>query len=166
MLRHEVDGAIGFDSTIAFKLRQGGAAPEAIDITYYADGGLDLSSNGLVVSRRFLSAHHDRIAGLVRACALGWRDALAAPEAMLDALAEAAPGVDRMREAQRFDWLRQRQILTSAVRRHGLGLVDPHRLERAIRAIRRAEPDARPLAAGQIWSPAFLPAKADRVVRA
>jgi len=165
MLRREVDGAIGFDSTIAFKLRKGGAAPDAIDITYYADGGLDLASNGLVVSRRLLQTHRDRIAGIVRACARGWRDALAAPAEMLDALAEAAPGFDRALESQRFDWIRQRQILTSAVRRDGLGPVDPHRLARAIRVIRAADPGARAVAVDEIWSPAYLPARADRLVR-
>jgi len=84
---------------------------------------------------------------------------------MLDALAEKAPGVDRALEAERFDWIRQRQILTPAVRRAGLGPVDPHRLARAIRAIQDADPGARTLKPDEIWSPAYLPVRADRLVR-
>ncbi len=82
MLGRKVDGAIGFDSTILYKLQEGGASLDELDFTYYASGGLDLYSNGIIVSRKMVETNPGRIAGMTRACAKGWRDALCACRTM------------------------------------------------------------------------------------
>lgn len=161
MLCREADGAIGFDSTIFYKLREGGAILADIDITYYSDAGLDLHSNGIIVSRRMLEAHPDRIAGVVRACARGWRDALANPAEVIDILAEVLPSIDRRKEAERFAWIRTRQIVTPGIRRDGLGLVDPVRLDRILKQISAASGQKSSLRADQVISATYLPALSD-----
>jgi NitT/TauT family transport system substrate-binding protein len=163
MARHEADGAIGFDSTIFYKLAAGGATLADVDITYYANGGLDLYSNGIIVSRKMLASHPERIASIVTACAKGWRDALAAPQDAVNVLAEVAPTIDQTRELARFDWIKTRQILTPDVRRDGLGLVDPARLARTIAQIEALDGKGG-LRVEQIYSKAYLPAKEDRSI--
>jgi NitT/TauT family transport system substrate-binding protein len=159
MLRHEVDGAIGFDSTIYLNLQKGGGALSDIDVTYYADVGFDPYSNGIIVSRRMLQNHPERIAGVVRACAKGWRDAMREPKEVLRVLGELAPSTDLVREAERLEWIKTRQIVTPASVRDGLGSIDMVRVEKTIRQIAGTETGLDPRT---IVSNAYLPALADR----
>ncbi len=63
MFRRLGDGAIGFDTTIFYKLRDMGTKLEELNFMYYADGGLELYSNGIVVSQRMLREQRDRNRG-------------------------------------------------------------------------------------------------------
>jgi NitT/TauT family transport system substrate-binding protein len=164
MADHRVDGAIGFDSTIALKLQAAGVPLSELDILYYTDGGLDLYSNGVVVSRKMLRDRPDQIAGVIRACARGWRDALREPGKVLDVLAEAQPSVDTKRETQRFDWIKTRQILTPAVKKAGgFGAIDAGRVETLITQF--TAPGKQPPAL-TVFSGDYLPPLSDRAVPA
>jgi len=162
MFRREGDGAVGFDTTIFYKLREMGAKLEELAFMYYADGGLELYSNGIVVSQRMLREQRERIASVVRACARGWRDAIKVPQEAVDALAKVDPRIDKATELERFDWIRERQVLTLPVRAQGLGVVDPARLRRLAAQI--AGPGAAAFAVDQVFDASFLPALADRAV--
>jgi len=162
MFRREGDGAVGFDTTIFYKLREMGAKLEELAFIYYADGGLELYSNGIVVSQRMLREQRERIASVVRACARGWRDAIKVPQEAVDALAKVDPRIDKATELERFDWIRERQVLTPPVRAQGLGVVDPARLRRLAAQI--AGPGAAAFAVDQVFDASFLPALADRAV--
>jgi NitT/TauT family transport system substrate-binding protein len=159
MLDHAVDGAIGFDSTIFYKLQAKGASLDDVDITYYADGGLELYSNGIIVSRKMLATHPDRIAGVVNACARGWRDALANPQEAIDVLVATNPNASAKLETERFEWIKTRQIVTPAVRRDGLGHIDKGRVERIVTQIRAVSEVTGAFDANQVYSDKFMPPK-------
>ena len=161
MIDHAVDGAIGFDSTIFYKLQAKGASLDDIDITYYADGGLDLYSNGIIVSRKMLATHPDRIAGIVQACAKGWRDALKDPQAVMTALVDANPRANVKLELARFDWIRTRQVVTPTVLRDGLGHVDKARVERIVAQIFAQTGKTGSFDVDQVYSDKFMPSKID-----
>jgi NitT/TauT family transport system substrate-binding protein len=161
VLDRAVDGAIGFDSTIFYKLQAKGAALDDVDITYFSDGGLDLYSNGIIVSRQMLARHPERIAGVVQACAKGWRDALKRPQDAMTALIEANPGASPELELARFNWIRTRQVVTPAVLRDGLGHVDKARVETIIAQIRAQAGSTEPFDAGQVYTDRFMPPKID-----
>ncbi|MGZ5049372.1 MAG: ABC transporter substrate-binding protein [Usitatibacter sp.] len=160
MFRRLGDGAIGFDTTIFYKLKEMGTRLEELDFMYYADGGLELYSNGLAVSQRMLRERRDRIAGMVRACARGWRDAIRSPRDAVDSLAKADPRIDRATEVARFEWIRERQVLTPPVRANGLGVIDIARVRRLAAQI--APPGAKAFAVEQVFDGSFLPPLADR----
>jgi NitT/TauT family transport system substrate-binding protein len=159
MLDHAVDGAIGFDSTIFYKLQAKGATLADVDITYYADGGLELYSNGIIVSRKMLATHPDRIAGVVNACARGWRDALANSQEAIDALLAANPKASAKLEAERFEWIKTRQVVTPAVRRDGLGHIDTARVDRIVAQIRAVSDATGTFDVNQVYSDKFMPPK-------
>jgi NitT/TauT family transport system substrate-binding protein len=163
MFRRLGDGAVGFDTTIYYKLKEMGARLDELNFMYYADGGLELYSNGIVVSQRMLREQRGRIAAMVRACARGWRDAIKDPREAIDALAKVDPRIDKATEVARFEWIKERQVLTPAVRASGgLGVVDPARLRRLAAQI--AGPSAAPFAVESVFDTSFLPALPDRAV--
>ena len=164
MFRRLGDGAIGFDTTIFYKLRDMGTKLEELNFMYYADGGLELYSNGIVVSQRMLREQRDRVAPMVRACARGWRDALKNPREAVDALAKVDSRIDKATEVARFEWIRERQVLTAPVRANGLGVVDPARLRRLATQIAGPGADAKAFPVEQVFDASFLPALADRAV--
>jgi NitT/TauT family transport system substrate-binding protein len=161
VLNHDVDGAIGFDSTIFYKLQAKGASLDDVNITYYSDGGLDLYSNGIIVSRKMLATHPDRVAGIVQACAKGWRDALKNPQDAITALLEANPRASSDLELARFDWIRKRQVVTPAVLRDGLGHVEKARVEKIVAQIRAYDGKTEPFDVTQVYSDKFMPPKID-----
>lgn len=165
MLSHKSDGAIGFDSTILNRLQQGGASLSDLDFTYYSSGGLDLYSNGIVVSRKMIRTNAHSIAGVVRACAKGWRDALRSPKDAMDVLREVAPNSDIARENERFEWIRSHQIATAKALQDGMGLVDSARLNGIIKQIQIVSGSDGSLRAEQIYSSAYLPSRSDRIVQ-
>jgi NitT/TauT family transport system substrate-binding protein len=162
MFRRLGDGAIGFDSTIYYKLAEMGTRLDELDFMYYADGGLELYSNGIAVSQRMLREPRERIAAVVRACARGWRDALKDPRAAVEALAKVEPRTNPATEIARFEWIKARQVLTAPVRASGLGVVDPARVRRLAAQI--AGPGAPPFAVERVFDTSFLPPLADRAV--
>ena len=164
MFRRLGDGAIGFDTTIYYKLRDMGTKLEELDFMYYADGGLELYSNGIAVSRRMLRERRDRVAAVVRACARGWRDAIRNPREAVDALAKVDPGIDKATEVERFEWIRERQVLTPPVRANGLGVVDFARLRRLAAQISGPSAAPQSFAVEDVFDASFLPALADRAV--
>ena len=161
MLNREVDGAIGFDSTIFYKLQAKGASLDDVTITYYSEGGLDLYSNGIIVSRKMLATRPERIAGVVQACAKGWRDALKKPQEAMTALVEANPRASLELELARFDWIRTHQVITPGVLRDGLGHVDKARVENIVAQIRAQDGKTGPFDITQVYSDKFMPSKID-----
>jgi NitT/TauT family transport system substrate-binding protein len=161
MHERKVDGAIGFDSTILYKLVHLGDARDAVNFLHYADAGLPLYSNGIIVSRKELAERRGQIAGLLSASARAWKTSLANPADMLASLAAANPKADTTLEAERFEWLREQQIMTANVKKNGMGTIDRERFEKLAAFL---VPQARPGQLAAIIENQYLPALSERTV--
>ena len=161
MHERKVDGAIGFDSTILYKLVHLGAARDALNFLHYADAGLALYSNGIIVSKKALAEKRQHIAGLLRASARGWRQSLASPAGMLASLARANPKADMTLEAERFEWIRNQQIVTANVKQKGMGTIDRARFEKVAGFL---APQVLPAQLAALIENQFLPEKEERAV--
>lgn len=157
MMRKEVDGVFGFDSTIFFNLKSQGVTLDDVTFLYYSDSGLDFYSNSIIVSKRFRREHPDRIAGLVRACARGWRDALTDPRAVIASLAKAEPLAKPDIELERLNWLIKNQIRSPDVEVGGLGALNPAKLARGIDQVAEAFGLPAKPAITDIYSDQYLP---------
>ena len=164
LLRGEVDGIVGFDSTIYFNLVPQGIKPEDLRFLYYADHGLDIYGNSIMVSRKLLEGDPAIVRGLVRACARGWRDAIKDPEAAIAALAKRDPLTKREAELGKLQWLIKNQLVTDEVRRNGIGDVVPERLARAVDTVARAFGLAQAPAPADVFTNQFLPPAAERML--
>lgn len=156
-VRKEVDAITGFDSTIWFNLKSQGVKFEDISIMRYAEHGLDLYSNSVIVSRKFLRDQSAAITPMLRAVAKGWRDALADHKAPAVAAVKVDPLVNGALETERLEWVLKHQVSTAEVREHGLGAVKRDRLARNIDMLVEGFqlPTKAPVDA--IWTDRFLP---------
>jgi NitT/TauT family transport system substrate-binding protein len=157
MMRKEVDGVFGFDSTIFFNLKAQGVTLDDVRFLYYSDAGLDFYSNSIIVSKKFVREHPDRIAGLARACARGWRDAITNPPAVIASLVKAEPLAKPDIELERLNWLIKNQIRSADVEAGGLGTLNPAKLARGIDQVAEAFGLPAKPAIGDIYTEAYLP---------
>jgi NitT/TauT family transport system substrate-binding protein len=162
LVRGEVDAVTGFDSSVWFNLKMMGVKEPDVVFLRYADTGLDLYGNALMVSRRILAANPKAVEAFARATAMGWRDALADPAAAIDALAKRDGMVNKAVEMEKLQWLLKNQIAGPQMAREGFGVVDTARLERQIDTVAQtfALPTRPSLAS--VYNAGFLPPVADR----
>ncbi len=145
-----------------YNLKAMGLKPEDVVFMRYADQGLDLYGNALMVSRRMLESNPEAVRAFVRATALGWRDAMANPAAAIEALAKRDPLINKAIETEKLQWLAKNQIRSSLTERDGLGAVDLARLGRQIETVSSVfSLPVKPTAAA-IYDARFLPPLADR----
>ncbi|MBI3515444.1 MAG: ABC transporter substrate-binding protein [Proteobacteria bacterium] len=161
-VKQEVDAITGFDSTIWFNLKSQGVKFEDISIMRYADYGLDLYSNSVIVSRKFLRDNAAAITPFLRAVAKGWRDALADHKAPAVAAVKVDPLVNGPLETERLEWVLKYQVSTAEVREFGLGAVQRARLARNIDTLVEGFQLTSKAPVDAIWSDRFLPPLADR----
>jgi NitT/TauT family transport system substrate-binding protein len=131
---------------------------------YYADSGVDLYSNGVMVSAKLAKEKPEAVKGLVRAIAHAMRDVMANPDAAIDLLAEREPLINKDIEKRRLLYVYKTLIATPEAAELGIGDVKDARMTDAIAAIVASFELARTPTASEVFDRSFLPSKADRAV--
>jgi NitT/TauT family transport system substrate-binding protein len=158
LLKGDVEAVVGFDSTMYFSFVRQGIKPEDIRFLYYADIGLDIYGNGIVVSKKMLESNPAAVKGFVAATAKGWRDAIANPAAAIAALKSQSALVDEKLETEKLNWLIKNQITTAESRADGLGGIRTARMSKAIDTLTTAFSLPTKPKVEDVFSSAFLPA--------
>jgi NitT/TauT family transport system substrate-binding protein len=130
---------------------------------YYSDLGLDLYSNGIMVSPKLAREHPEAVKGLLRAINRALKETVANPDAAIDLLATEEPLIKNDIERRRLLYVYRTLIDTPESRELGLGDVSDDRLKSAISIIATSFELPRVPNPGDIFNHAFLPAKADRI---
>jgi NitT/TauT family transport system substrate-binding protein len=130
---------------------------------YYSDLGLDLYSNGIMVSPKLAKEHPEAVKGLLRAINRALKETVANPDAAIELLAAEEPLIKSDIERRRLLYVYKTLIDTPEARDLGLGDVSDTRLKSAIEIIATSFELPRVPNPGDIFDHAFLPAKADRV---
>lgn len=130
---------------------------------YYADSGLDLYSNGVMVSAKFAKEKPDAVKGLVKAINRALKETMADPDAAIDLLAKQEPLLNTSIEKRRLIYVYNTLIDTPEAHELGIGDVSDARLARSSAIIAESYSLTRTPAAAEIFSRAFLPPKAERL---
>jgi NitT/TauT family transport system substrate-binding protein len=130
---------------------------------YFADSGVDLYSNGIMVSAKLAKEKPEAVKGLVRAINRALQDVMANPDAAVDLLAAKEPLIKKDIEKQRLTYVYKTLIDTPEARALGIGDVSDDRMTSAITTIAQSYELANAPKAGQVFDRAFLPPKADRL---
>ena len=131
---------------------------------YYADSGVDLYSNGVMVSAKLAKEKPEAVKGLTRAIARAMREVMANPDAAIDLLAEREPLINKDIEKRRLLYVYKTLIATPEAAELGIGDVKDARLTDSIAAIVSSFELSRAPAASEVFNRSFLPPKADRAV--
>jgi len=130
---------------------------------YYSDLGLDLYSNGIMVSQKLAKEHPEAVKGLLRAINRSLRETVENPDAAIELLATEEPLLKSDIERRRLLYVYRTLIDTPEARELGIGDVSDDRLKSAIATIATSFELPRLPNPGDIFDHAFLPAKADRM---
>ena len=133
---------------------------------YYSDGGLDLYSNGVMVSQKLAKEKPEAVKGLVRAINKAMKDCLANPDAAIELLAKQEPLLNKDIEKRRLVYVAKTLIATPEAAELGVGDMKNARMDEAIKVIAAAYELPKSPKVDDVFSRAFLPPKADRVLPA
>lgn len=130
---------------------------------FYSDAGVDLYSNGIMVSPKLAKEKPDAVKGLLKAINRAIKEAVADPDAAIALLAAREPLINKDIEKRRLIYVYSSLIDTPEARELGLGDISDARLAAAITLIADAFELPRKPAPAEVFDRAFLPPKADRM---
>lgn len=130
---------------------------------FYADNGIDLYSNGIMVSQKLANEHPEAVKGLLRAINRAMHEVVNDPKAAIDLLATEEPLLNRDIELRRLTYVYGLLINTPEALELGIGDINDARLKSSIAIIATSfelpkQPDA-----AQVFDRGFLPPKAERL---
>lgn len=163
LIQGQVDGSLVFNVTSYINMVQQRQDPEK-DYRWFnfGDYGLDVYSNGVMVSQKLLKENPKAVAGLVRAINRAMKEVMAKPDDGIAAMIKQEPLLNAPIEKLRVEYAMKNLMLTPETAEIGLGDLKDDRLTRSIDVIVEAYSLPRKPAASEIFTSAFLPAKAER----
>jgi NitT/TauT family transport system substrate-binding protein len=123
---------------------------------------MDLYSNAVVVSRNFVKDHPEAVKGFVRALTHGVKDAIADPQAAIDAVVAREPLLKPAIERARLDATLADEMSHPEIAKIGVGDVSDERMAKAIDVLVKAKDLPRTPAVGEIFDHSFLPPASER----
>ncbi|WP_436166265.1 ABC transporter substrate-binding protein [Bosea sp. LjRoot9] len=163
LIKGDIDGALVFNITSYFNLVLNRQDPDKdFNWLMFGDYGLDLYSNGLMVSQKLIKENPKAVAGLVRAT----------NKALIEIAGDQGLGmkgvinfdnlVDEKVEKRRLQYSFSELIVSPEMKEIGIGDTKDERMARAIGIIVEGYQLARTPAPSEIFSRQFLPPKAER----
>jgi NitT/TauT family transport system substrate-binding protein len=130
---------------------------------FYSDHGIDLYSNGIMVSPKLAHEKPEAVKGLLRAINRAIRETMADPQAAIDLLATEEPLLKKDIELRRLTYVWASLIDTPEARQLGLGDVSDERLKSSIATVASAFELSKQPDAAQVFDRGFLPEKSERM---
>jgi NitT/TauT family transport system substrate-binding protein len=165
LIQGQVAGSLVFNVTSYMNLVQQRLDPDK-DFRWfnYGDYGLDLYSNGLMVSPKLLKENPKAVAGLVKAINRSIKEVIANPDEGIATLLKVEPLLNGSIEKQRIAYALKNLMTSPENAEIGFGDLKDHRLARSIDIMAEAyELPKKPLVT-EIFNRSFLPPKDDRQI--
>ena len=166
LVKGDVNAVSGFATTILPSLEKAGKKAEDVNVFYYADNGLELYGNAIIVKKDFLEKNPEVVKGFLRAYIKGLQDTLKDPQAGLESVAKAGDSLmDKNAEKRRLQIALERLYITPEVEKVGLGGVEPARLEKTIKQVSKVfNIEAPPI--NKVFDGSYLPPQDQRTLPA
>jgi NitT/TauT family transport system substrate-binding protein len=166
LIRDQIDAAMVFNITSYFNLVQNRQDPDK-DYRWFTfgDHGLDLYSNGMMVSRRLIKDNPKAVAGLVRAVNRAAVEVAADQNTAMAAVQRYDNLVDMTVERRRLVFSLTNLMTSSENAEIGLGDLKDDRLAAAIGMIVEGYELPRVPAPSEVFDRSFLPPRAEREMK-
>jgi NitT/TauT family transport system substrate-binding protein len=132
---------------------------------FYSDYGLDLYSNGVMVSQRLLKENPKAIAGLVRALSRAFVETAGDPDAAIALMMKREPLLSAESEKQRLMYAFKNHFVSPETAQIGVGDIVDNRMTKAINVIVESYQLPNTPGLSDIFDRSFLPAKDTRLLR-
>jgi NitT/TauT family transport system substrate-binding protein len=164
LIRGSADGIIGYDYTSVFNLKGLGVPTDELSFIYYADHGLDLYGQAVIVSQALLQRDPETVRKFVRAVSHAWVDAVADQAPAIKAVAAIDATVRTELETERLKWVIDHEVVTPNTRKHGIGYFDAARFQRNIDAVTAGLSLPKKLTITDVYDDRFQPPPEDRML--
>lgn len=132
---------------------------------YYSDYGIDLYSNGIMVSKALLTEKPKAVAGLVRALNKAMIEVAAKPAAGVKEMLKVEPLMNEDIEVKRLEYALKTHFVSKETDANGLGDVSDARMEKAIKLLADTYKLPNTPAVKDVFDRSFLPPKAERTLK-
>ena len=132
---------------------------------FFSDYGVDLYSNGIMVSQKLLKEKPKAVAGLVRALNQAIIETAAAPDATIAVMMKTEPLMNATLEKQRLLYAFKTHFVTPETDAIGVGDVKDERMAKAIKLLVETYGLANTPTVASVFDRSFLPAKDARVLK-
>jgi NitT/TauT family transport system substrate-binding protein len=163
LLKKDIDGILNFNSTTYMNL-YGMKKDPAKDFRWfdYANNGLDLYANGVMVSHKMAVERPQAVRGLLRAINRALSEFADNMDGGLAVIGKVEPMLNLEVEKIRTKFIFERLYRSSETTAIGFGDVDDKRLNRSIAVIHEAFGLSRLPAANEVFDRSFLPERTQR----
>ena len=158
LIQGQVDASLVFNVTSYLNIIGQGLDPDT-DFKWfpYGEAGLDIYSNGVMVSPKLIAEHPEAVKGLVSAIAKAMADVIANPQEGVDVIVKTEPLSNGPLELKRLDFALNNLIYSPESKANGIGAVDTERLTRSIEVIKDLYDLPIAPEASAVFNDAFLP---------
>ena len=132
----DVDGVFGFAFSVILNLKANGVPDDDIATILFADHGLNLYGNAIMVNEAFAEENPEAVKGFLRALAKGFADAVADPAAGAAAVLARNETLNIDTETERLTMANEMNIKTPYVVENGFGGIDEARLAASIETLK------------------------------
>ncbi|WP_225117024.1 ABC transporter substrate-binding protein [Bradyrhizobium sp. BRP22] len=160
----QVDAVTGFSYLSPINLRDRGVPADDLAVLRFSEYGCEAYGAALIVNPNLAAAKPDAVKGFVRAVITGTHLVIKDPARAVTEVVSRMDGGSRELESERLRAIIGDNILTTEVRHHGLGGIDPKRFERSIDQIAEDFKFQKRPTAADIFDDAFLPPPDGRAV--
>jgi len=163
-VKGDFDASAYFFFTGLLNLKARGMGPEQISVFRFSDV-MKSYGNGFVANARSME-QADAMRAFVKASTRGWIEAMADPKAGAAAVKQREPLANEQFEYERLQLIVDGTMKTAETRANGWGAATPARLQATIDETVAAFGMKSAPAVSDIWTDRFLPAAADRRLKA
>ncbi len=160
----DVDAVFGFAFSVILNLKAQGVPDEDIASILFADHGLELYGNAVLVNEDFAAANPEAVTGFLKALAKGYADAVADPAEGAAAIIAVNEVLDPAIEQERLQMAIDMNIKTPYVIENGMGGVDMDKLAASIETLKVSMGLAGNVTAADVFDPQYLPPKEERML--
>jgi NitT/TauT family transport system substrate-binding protein len=160
----DFDGVFGFAFSVILNLKANGVPDEDISTVLFADHGLNLYGNAILVNEQFAEANPALVTGFLRALAKGFADAVADPATGAAAVLARNETLNIDTETARLEMANEMNIKTPYVVENGFGGIDEARLAASIDTLKISMGLKGAVTAADVFDAQYLPPAAERML--
>lgn len=160
----DVDGVFGFAFSVILNLIANGVPEEDISTILFADHGLNLYGNAVLVNETFAAENPEAVKGFIRALAKGFADAVADPAAGAAAVLARNETLNLDTEIARLTMANEMNIKTPYVVENGFGGVDEARLSASLETLKLSMGLKGAVTASDVFDARYLPPAQERML--